>query len=403
VTTTVAGSDTVTATDPSSSGIRGGAAVTVNPAAASQVVFVTQPAGATVGVVFSPAVTVQVVDVYGNVRNGDLVTVGLTGNPAGVTLSGTLTRTVSGGRATFNDLAVNTAGTYTLTASSGNLSQASSSFTVAPAGTGSVVEDFETTDLWNIVNGNTPTAVRSTAAAHDGTYGLDSANGNDWYYRSDPAAQVQAGDTASVWMKFTNASGTRAYFAFGANWYGTLSLVAAPNTGQLILQENWRYGFTNLAAVSQTYLSNHWYRLEVDWGTSGMIVGKLLDSDGTTVLRTVTAFTTDITSGGLGFRNIGNDTYWDTVTVAHGVNHFALQPGSALGGGLFQGGALSSWEVGAVPVSSPTPVGRSPLERTVWVEPATWPSEMLSYFRRADARAVMGSWEDFFPSLEGVG
>src|SRR5262249_38214506 len=152
----------------------------------------------------------------------------------------------------------------------------------------------------------------------------------------------QAGDTLSVWMKFTNTFGTRAYFAFGANSFGTLSLVAAPNTGQFIIQENWMYGFTNLAAVSQTYLSGHWYRLEVDWGTSGTIIGKLFDSDGTTLLRTVTAFTTDIISGGFGFRNIGNDTYWDTVTVAHGVNRFAVQPASLSQGGSFGGATPSS-------------------------------------------------------------
>jgi hypothetical protein len=147
-------------------------------------------------------------------------------------------------------------------------------------------------------------------------------NGSDWIYRSDAAAQVQAGDTLSVWLQFSGRANGRAYFGFGASANGTLSLVAAPNTGQLIIQENLNYGFTDLAAVSQSYRANHWYRLEVDWGTSGKIVGKLYDSDGTTLLRTVTASTTDILSGGIAFRATGYDKYFDTVTDTPGVNNF---------------------------------------------------------------------------------
>jgi subtilase family serine protease len=402
VTTTVAGSDTVTAKDTANSGIQGSVAVPVIPAAASQVVFVQQPSNATAGAAISPAVTVKVVDAYNNIRNGDTVTLSLTGSPSGVTLGGTLTQTVSGSVATFNNLTVSTAGTYTLTATSGSLSLASGSFVISAASTGTVIEDFETSDMWNIVNGTSLTAVRSTAAAHDGTYGLDSRNGSDWYYRSDAAAQVQAGDTLSVWMKFTFTSSTRAYFAFGASSIGTLSLVAAPNTGQFIIQENWGYGFFNLAAVSQTYLSNHWYRLEVDWGTSGTIVGNLFDSNGTTLLRTVTAFTTDITSGGFGFRNIGYDTYWDTVTAVHGVNNFAVRPGSPAGGGLFQGGSLAPRESGTIPISSPAPVGRSPLEGIISTNPATLASALEYLYWEAGTHSVLGGWETLFQSFEGT-
>ena len=106
----------------------------------------------------------------------------------------------------------------------------------------------------------------ATYAAHDGTYGLDQYGSNDWIYRNDAGAQVKAGDTVSVWLQFAGSADGRAYFGFGSNATGTLSLVAAPNTGQLILQQNLAYGFTNLAAVDQTYQANHWYRLEVDWG-----------------------------------------------------------------------------------------------------------------------------------------
>ncbi len=133
-----------------------------------------------------------------------------------------------------------------------------------------------------------------------------------------------------MWVQLYGAANGRAYLGFGSSANGTLSLVAAPNTNQLLLQSNAGYGFTTLGAVSQSYQANHWYRLEVAWGTSGAIVGRLYDSDGKTLLNTVTASTTAITSGGIAFRATGYDTFWDTVTVAHGVNTFqAGQPTTA--------------------------------------------------------------------------
>jgi hypothetical protein len=177
-------------------------------------------------------------------------------------------------------------------------------------------------------------AFRSTAAAHDGTYGLVMGNGSGWLYRTPTSGQVAAGDTLSVWLKFSGSANGRAYFGFGANSGGTLSLVAAPNTGQLIIQNNVGFGFTDLAAVSQTYQANHWYRLEVDWGTSGTIIGKLFDGNGTTLLKTVTASTTAFTAGGIAFRATGNNKYFDTVTDTNGVNNFAVSvstPGEAGG------------------------------------------------------------------------
>ncbi len=322
-----AGSQSVTATDTSNGAVTGSASVTVSPAVASQLAFGQQPTTTAAGATITPAVTVRVLDAYGNLVSGDntdRVTVSLGNNPGGSTLSGTTTVTVSKGVATFSNLSLNNTGTgYTLKAASGTLTAATSaSFNVSAVG--QVIEDFENTESWNIVGGYYATAYRTTAAAHDGTYGLDDYSGSDWIYRSDAGAQVKAGDTLSVWLAFAGSADGRAYFGFGATASGTLSLVAAPNTGQLIIQKNSGYGFTNLAAVSQTYQPNTWYRLEVDWGTSGKIVGKLFASDGTTLLRQVTATTTAITSGGIAFRATGSDKYWDTVTATYGVNNFAL-------------------------------------------------------------------------------
>src|SRR5262249_18563879 len=213
----------------------------------------------------------------------DQVTVALGNNPGGGTLGGTTTVTVSGGVATFADLSVSQAGTgYTLTASAPGLAGATSA-RFNRGSTSKVIEGLRTSHSWYVVGGYSLTAYRSTVAAHDGTYGLVDYNGSDWIYRTDAAVQVKAGDTVSVWLKFAGTADGRAYFGFGAGSAGTLSLVAAPNTGQFILQKNASFGFTDLASVTASYSANHWYRLEVDWGTSGKIVGKLYDSDGTTL------------------------------------------------------------------------------------------------------------------------
>ena len=157
-----------------------------------------------------------------------------------------------------------------------------------------VIEGFESgnLNLYTVVDGTTPTASVSTSAAHDGTYGLLDTNGNDWIYRDDAGAQVAAGDTLTVWVRFTGSATGRAYFGFGAGPNGTLSLVAAPNTNQLILQINAGYGYIDLADVNQTWTANQWYKLEVDWSTTGEIIGKLYASNGTTLLNTITASNT---------------------------------------------------------------------------------------------------------------
>jgi hypothetical protein len=317
-----AGSQTITATDPS--GPSGSFTLVVNPGAATHLVFGQQPTNAGVGAVISPAVTVRVLDQFNNLvtnDNTDQVTLTLGANPGGGTLSGSNPVTVSGGVATFSNLSINQTGNgYTLVASSGSyVGVTSGSFNVTTT-TSNVIEGFETSDSWYIVGAANPTAYVSTVAAHDGTYGLVDTNGNDWIYRNDAGAQVRAGDTVSVWVQLAGSADGRAYFGFGASAGGTLSLVLAPNTGQLLIMNNVNYGYQTLAAVKQNYLANHWYRMEVDWGASGRITGKLFDSNGVTLLQTITATTTAINSGGIAFRALGSNKYWDTVTATYGVN-----------------------------------------------------------------------------------
>jgi len=180
-----------------------------------------------------------------------------------------------------------------------------------------------------------PVATVTAAAAHDGAFGLQTSTGtSDWFYRNDAAVQLAQGDTISVWVRPTAGVTGRAYFGFGASAAGTYSLVVGPNTSQLLLQLNSGFGFTTLASVSQTYTNNTWYRLEVAWGTGGVITGRLFASDGTTLLNTVTATDTTFTSGGIAFRAFTDGYQFDTV--AKGVpgnvdwHTFAVNTGDVL-------------------------------------------------------------------------
>ncbi len=109
----------------------------VNVGSASRLAYSTQPSAVTAGAAINPAVTVTVQDAGGNtvVTSNAAVTLAIGTNPASGTLSGTLSRTVSGGVASFPDLSINRSSTtgYTLVASSTGLANlTSSTFVVSP-------------------------------------------------------------------------------------------------------------------------------------------------------------------------------------------------------------------------------------------------------------------------------
>ena len=110
----------------------------VTAAAASKLVFTTQPASTGAGATLAPAVQVTARDSVGNTVSGFAGTVSLTitsgTGTAGATLSGTASVVASGGVAVFSDLSIATAGTgYALSATAPGLSGATSApFTIAP-------------------------------------------------------------------------------------------------------------------------------------------------------------------------------------------------------------------------------------------------------------------------------
>ena len=103
-------------------------AITVTPAAATQLVITQQPP-ATVKVSSAFALQASIEDAYGNVVTtaSGTVSVAFANNPTGATLGGTLTVTASQGVASFTNLTINKIGSgYTLQVSSSGLTSATS-------------------------------------------------------------------------------------------------------------------------------------------------------------------------------------------------------------------------------------------------------------------------------------
>jgi len=128
----------ITATRTSGDNLVSGdsAPFTVNPGAATTLVFTTQPGSADAGSIIPGPPTVTIRDNFGNTVTSSTasITVAVGTNPSGGALSGTTTKSATSGVASFTDLSINQAGNgYTLTASSTGLTGATSSaFNISP-------------------------------------------------------------------------------------------------------------------------------------------------------------------------------------------------------------------------------------------------------------------------------
>ncbi len=98
------------------------------PAAATHLVFTQQPSNVPTGQTIAPALTVTLEDSSGNpiTSSTSSVTLAIASGPNGAVLNGTTTVALQNGVATFSDLSINSAGLYTVVASSVSLNNTSS-------------------------------------------------------------------------------------------------------------------------------------------------------------------------------------------------------------------------------------------------------------------------------------
>jgi uncharacterized repeat protein (TIGR01451 family) len=179
----------------------------------------------------------------------------------------------------------------------------------------------------------------STAYAHDGLYGLSDP---DWIYRTDVSIG-NPGDVLSWWMR--PGSG-RSYLGFGASASGCWSAVAAPNTSQFILYQDAGYGFTTIASNAQTWQAGKWYKVAVQFGPASSVTCNLYDSDGVTLLNSLSYTGVTGLPGGIAMRSFGGFSL-DTISLS-GISESSV-PISPTNSGNFANGAWS----GSITVQQP--------------------------------------------------
>jgi hypothetical protein len=114
-------------------------AFNVTAAAPAGLDIVVQPTDTVVGQAINPAVTVDVVDAFGNIvtDSSAAVTLAIVSGPAGAEVGGTATVQAVQGAATFTDVTLNVAGSYVLKARSGTLTRViCNPITITPAMSG---------------------------------------------------------------------------------------------------------------------------------------------------------------------------------------------------------------------------------------------------------------------------
>ncbi len=231
------GSDTVTATGTplyARSGISGNPQTfTATALPPTQVVFTQQPSNAVAGAAISPAVKVAIEDKDGHVVTSSSASVSLALSPS-ATLGGTTTVAAVNGVATFSNLTVTKAGTYTLIASSSGLTSATSSaFTISAAAADTIFA----------VAGNNQSAPAGTAVAIPPAVRV-----TDQYLNPVAGVSVtfiaQNGGSVTGAVQTTDATGTATV--------GSWTLV--PGTNDLLAETtNYFNGGTGLAGDPVTF------------------------------------------------------------------------------------------------------------------------------------------------------
>ncbi len=202
----VPGTYLLTATDGGDAAATSAAFSITSPTATPTLTFAVQPTTVAAGAVL-PSIVVDVTDGSGNLLTTDVSTVTLALSSTAATLGGTTAVAAVGGVATFSNLTVSAAGTYTLTAGDGSdVPGTSSPFTVTPPPTAATI----TGSVFDDANG-------------DGTLTAGETNlaGATVYLDVDGTGTLAAGDPSAV----TGADGTYTITGLAAGSYTVRQVV----------------------------------------------------------------------------------------------------------------------------------------------------------------------------------
>jgi hypothetical protein len=219
-----AGTQSITVTDLTFGTTGTQTGITVTPGAASQLAFAQQPSNTTAGQVISPAATVDVEDMYGNLVSSDSSTVTVTLSSGTFSAGSVTASAASGGVATFSPLTIDKANNYNLMAADGGLTRAlSAPFTVNPAAASMLVVSAFPSPI-------TAGASHSYTVTAEDPYGnvATGYTGTVHFTSSDPRAVLPANYT------FTAAAAGRHSFSATLKTAGTQSITATDTTNAIL-------------------------------------------------------------------------------------------------------------------------------------------------------------------------
>ena len=219
-----AGSYVLRATDANPNLDPGFAPFTISPAVAAKLAFTQQPSNATAGAAIAPAVTVAVQDTFANTVTTDTSTATLTLSGGTFAGGGTAVSAAAvNGVATFSNLVINAAGSYTLTAGDGSLTGATStSFTISA---GAAVKLAFLQQPSNAAPGATITPAVTVA--------VQDASGNTVTGNTSTVTLTLSGGTFASGSSTVSAAAVNGVATFGSlviNTAGTYTLATSDGT-----------------------------------------------------------------------------------------------------------------------------------------------------------------------------
>jgi Chitobiase/beta-hexosaminidase C-terminal domain len=206
----------------SSSGVASSTLTITSANPPAKLAFVQQPSNALTGATMSPAVTVAVQDSNGNTLTSatNPVTLALT---SGSGLTGTLTATPKNGVATFSNLSIGTAGSYTLSATSPSLTSATSAGFSITAGSSTPLAPAKLAFVQQPTSALTGATISPAV-----TVAVEDSNGNHVTSATNPVTLALVGGTGLAGtLTATPQNGVATFSALTVSTAGTYTLSAS--------------------------------------------------------------------------------------------------------------------------------------------------------------------------------
>jgi hypothetical protein len=297
---TKAGSYTLSAADGSDTGAIS-STFTVSAAAASKLVFLTQPTGTAAGKNISPAIVVAIEDTFGNIVTGNTsqVTIGVKTGPGAA--FGTDNANASAGKATFGAINLQKTGTYSLTATDGTLTAATSSnFSISAAAVAHLAFVQQPTN-----------AVAGVAVAPGGTVVATDAYGNVVSNSTvTMTASVGPGGLFGTFTAITNSSGIAIFSNLILHTVGGYRLTAS--VGSVKTAASSAFTITAAAVASLVFVQPPTSSL-AGVAISPAVTVKALDAFGNVVVNTTITIS----------RASGSGTLFGTLTATTNASGIA--------------------------------------------------------------------------------